>query len=73
MSAPPPRPKSETPSSFVEPLAAMVNEDEESEKSMLDDQPAVQKKACPACKKQMFWYRHEKAWRCPSCHYERRI
>lgn len=61
--APPPEPASPQPESFVEPLASMVNE----------RQPATQKKPCPACRKSMFWYPKVKAWRCPSCQYERRI
>lgn len=63
--APAPKPESSSDQSsfFVEPLASMVNERE----------PTIQKKRCPSCGKTMFWYRHEKAWRCPSCQYERRI
>lgn len=36
------------------------------------DEP-LQKKSCPACGRTMFYYPNEKAWRCNSCGYERRI
>jgi rubrerythrin len=36
-------------------------------------QSATKKKPCPACRKKMSWYPDEQAWRCPYCHYERRI
>ncbi|MEK6743018.1 MAG: hypothetical protein AABZ15_05395 [Nitrospirota bacterium] len=42
-------------------------------KSPPDDQPSSRKKTCPVCSKKMFWFPNDKAWRCPSCHYERRI
>jgi ribosomal protein L37AE/L43A len=35
--------------------------------------PPLKKKPCPACGKKMYWYPEEKAWRCSSCEYERRI
>ena len=38
-----------------------------------DDGPSDRKKTCPVCRKTMFWFPGDKAWRCPSCHYERRI
>jgi ribosomal protein S27AE len=38
-----------------------------------DDRPSSRKKTCPACRKTMYWFPNDKAWRCPSCHYERRI
>lgn len=41
--------------------------------SELDNQPAIKKKTCPACRRKMYWYPNEKAWRCPDCQYERRI
>ena len=41
--------------------------------SQPDDQPPTKKKDCPVCSKSMFWHSKEKAWRCPSCQYERRI
>jgi ribosomal protein L37AE/L43A/flagellar motility protein MotE (MotC chaperone) len=72
---PAPGPSSDSSSSFVEPLSSMVNEHAGSKKgtSLSDTVPAAQKKTCPSCGKTMFWYPNEKAWRCPSCHYERRI
>jgi len=36
-------------------------------------EPSTKTKTCPACRKKMYWYPMEKAWRCPSCQYERRI
>jgi ribosomal protein S27AE len=73
---PAPGPEPVSPStSFVEPLASMTNEFEGSTKgtSLPDDQQATKKKKCPVCRKTMYWYPNEKAWRCPSCQYERRI
>lgn len=37
------------------------------------DRPSTRKKTCPVCRKTMFWFPNDNAWRCPSCHYERRI
>lgn len=34
---------------------------------------APKSKTCPVCRKTMYWYPDEKAWRCPSCYYERKI
>ena len=56
-------PAEERPEPFVGSLADMVNESRE----------PVQKKRCPGCGKTMFYYPGEKAWRCNSCGYERRI
>ena len=36
-------------------------------------QPVVRKKPCPVCHKTMNWIERDGAWRCPFCHYERRI
>jgi ssDNA-binding Zn-finger/Zn-ribbon topoisomerase 1/uncharacterized coiled-coil DUF342 family protein len=36
------------------------------------DEPEIKTKPCPACGKAMHWFRKDKAWRCPSCGYERR-
>jgi ribosomal protein L37AE/L43A len=58
--------------SFVEPLASMTSH-EDQESSASDDQPSTKKKTCPVCRKKMYWYPDTKAWKCPSCHYERRI
>ena len=33
---------------------------------------ATKTKTCPSCKKKMYWYPDENAWRCPSCYYETR-
>ena len=41
-------------------------------KSPKDYKP-TKKKDCPVCSKKMYWYPDTKAWRCPSCYYERRI
>ena len=38
-----------------------------------DNRPSTRKKTCPACRKTMFWFPNENAWRCPSCHYLRKI
>lgn len=38
-----------------------------------NDQPSTRKKTCPVCRKTMFWFPNDNAWRCPSCHYERSI
>jgi len=38
-----------------------------------EDRQPTKKKDCPVCGKKMFWYPEEKAWRCPSCQYLRRI
>lgn len=73
MSAPTPDPDQSP--SFVEPLASMAGEYLESKKrtSPSDDRPSTRKKTCPVCRKTMFWFPNDKAWRCPSCHYERKI
>jgi ribosomal protein S27AE len=61
--------------SVVEPSASMADEYQGSKKrtSPSDDRPSTRKKTCPACRKTMFWFPDENAWRCPSCHYLRRI
>jgi len=61
--------------SFVEPSASMAGEDQGSKKrtSPSDDKPSSRKKTCPVCRKTMFWFPDDNAWRCPSCQYERRI
>ena len=41
--------------------------------SSAEDQPSSKTKTCPVCSKTMYWYPNDKAWRCPSCQYERRI
>ena len=38
-----------------------------------NNQPSTKTKACPVCRKKMHWYPKEKAWRCPSCQYERSL
>lgn len=60
---------------FAVPLASMItSEDQKSNKgSSPSSKPSNRTKACPVCRKKMFWFPTEKAWRCPSCHYERRI
>jgi len=45
------------------------NEHQESKKK---SSPSIKTKTCPSCRKKMFYYPEEKAWRCPSCHYETR-
>jgi hypothetical protein len=62
--------------SFVEPLASMTSGEYEGSKkgaSPSVEQRATKKKTCPVCRKKMYWYPDTKAWRCPSCQYERRI
>jgi len=61
---------------FAVPLTGLSsNEYQEPKKSssQSNNQPSSKKKACPVCHKKMDWYQLEKAWRCPSCEYERRI
>jgi len=62
-------------SSLDESSASFSDDDEGSKKgsSSFDTHTATKKKTCPACRKKMFWYPKEKAWRCPNCQYERRI
>jgi hypothetical protein len=75
-SAPASTPGSGAPPSFVEPLASMTSGEYESSKKASSpsvNQPPTKKKTCPVCRKKMYWYPDTKAWRCPSCHYERRI
>jgi len=57
---------SETPSS---------DEYQESKKkaSPSNNRPSSKKKACPACRWKMDYYKMENAWRCPHCGYERRL
>lgn len=38
-----------------------------------NNQPSTKTKPCPVCRKKMHWYPKEKAWRCPSCQYERSL
>ncbi len=40
--------------------------------SPVGSQPGTKKKPCPLCKKKMVWHPAAKAWRCPSCYYEKR-
>lgn len=71
---PDPGPASGQLSSVTEPAASPAGEFEwtNKEPSPSGSQP-IKKKPCPACKRKMFWYPEEKAWRCPDCGYERRI
>jgi ribosomal protein L37AE/L43A len=78
--APKPTPVSEPISDpsppFAVPLADMSSNDHQKSKkisSPSNNQPSSKKKACPVCHKKMDWHPMEKAWRCPSCEYERRI
>jgi ribosomal protein L37AE/L43A len=68
---PEPEPALHKPASFVEPLASMVEQYQPPPKVSPRSQP-IKKKPCPACKKKMFWFPEENAWRCPDCNYERR-
>ncbi len=43
------------------------------ESSPFDNHSSSQQKDCPVCSEKMEWHKKEKAWRCPSCQYERRI
>lgn len=73
---PPPAPPEQAfdpPESFVEPLASMAGDFEEPErKSTPSGSQQIKKKPCPACKRKMFWYPEENAWRCSDCGYETR-
>ena len=65
----------QTPANAV-PLADMsFNEYHEPKKksSPSNKQPMPKTKTCPSCRKKMFWFPEENAWRCPSCHYETRV
>jgi len=64
-----------TPASAVPLIPLTSNEYRESKKwsSPSTGQQSSKKKTCPACGKKMHWYPMEKAWRCSSCEYERRI
>lgn len=61
--------------SFVEPPGSIAGEYHGSRMRTApsDEQPSFRKKTCPVCSKKMFWFPNQRAWRCPSCHYERRI
>jgi ribosomal protein L37AE/L43A len=76
MNEPASDPLSEPSPSFVVPLADLSpNEYQVSKKdsSPAKSQPPTKTKPCPSCRKKMYWYPEENAWRCPSCHYETRI
>lgn len=62
--------------SFIVPLASMPSDeyqDSKKKSSPSNKHPSTKTKSCPVCRKTMHWHPKEKAWRCPSCHYERRI
>ncbi len=64
------------PAPAVDPPASMTSGEYGGSKkgaSLSAEQPSTKKKTCPVCRKNMYWYPDTKAWRCPSCHYERRI
>lgn len=65
-------PDPDQPASFVEPLADMSEYQRPTKTSSSSGKQPIKKKPCPACKKKMFWYPEENAWRCPDCNYERR-
>jgi hypothetical protein len=69
------KPEPDRSPSFSEPPASMAGEYQGSKKgtSPSDSKPSSRKKTCPVCRKTMFWFPDDHAWRCPSCHYERRI
>jgi len=69
---PEPEPVEHKPASFVEPLADMSEYQRPTKASSSSGKQQIKKKPCPACKKKMFWYPEENAWRCPDCNYERR-
>lgn len=60
---------------FAEPLASFTTDYQESKKksSPSNNLSSAKAKTCPVCRKKMYWHQTEKAWRCPSCQYERRI
>jgi ribosomal protein L37AE/L43A len=64
-----------TPSPAGSPASLPSDEGRGTEKgpSPSADHAPTKKKTCPSCRKKMFWYPQNKAWRCPSCNYERRI
>jgi ribosomal protein L37AE/L43A len=74
-----PAPRSESLSDpsppFAEPLASFTTDYQESKKKSApsNNLSSAKTKTCPVCRKKMYWHQMEKAWRCPSCQYERRI
>lgn len=76
--SPPSSPFAPAPTSWPAsgPSASAKEEDEESGadqgSSSASNEP-TDKKPCPVCKKTMYFFPRDKAWRCPSCYYERRI
>jgi ribosomal protein L37AE/L43A len=74
--APVSEPISEPPAPFVVPLADLSSDEyggSKKESSPAKSQPSTKTKPCPSCRKKMYWYPEENAWRCPSCLYETRI
>jgi ssDNA-binding Zn-finger/Zn-ribbon topoisomerase 1 len=74
--APAEEPASDASPPFAVPLADLAFDDVRGPKKAAapsKGQPATKSKPCPACSKKMYWFPTEKAWRCPSCYYERRI
>lgn len=61
--------KSEQTPPFTIPLADMSSNDSPAQKKK---SPLTKTKTCPSCRKKMYWFPDENAWRCPSCHYETR-
>jgi ribosomal protein L37AE/L43A len=74
-SAPASGPVSDPSSPFAVPLASLSSNEYQGSKkeSSPSSKHSTKTKTCPGCRKKMYWYPSEKAWRCPSCHYERRI
>jgi DNA repair exonuclease SbcCD ATPase subunit len=59
-------------SSFTVPLAEMSSDEHQKSKkrsSPSNKQPSTKTKTCPSCRKNMYWYPEERAWRCSSCEY----
>ena len=62
---------SEQAPSFTVPLADMSSDEyrETEKKSSQSGKHPTKTKPCPSCRKKMFWFPDESAWRCPSCQY----
>lgn len=62
----------EPPANIAQPLTADVQESSKSAKPSSSSRQWTKKKDCPGCRKKMYFYPDDGAWRCSSCGYERR-
>lgn len=59
-------------SSFADPFPDLPSGDFQGSKkksAASNKQPSTKTKTCPACRKKMYWYPEERAWKCSSCEY----